>query len=497
MRIKRLTAIFLSAIVTVSSFGAVFAENSDEVQEYPYSGEYGAFDEISDYISKVYIDDSLTKEQVMVNGAAPILSEMLDGNEELLVKILKKSLSSLDDYSEFYTAEEYKKFEGQLNHTFYGIGVNMRENEDGTVSVVGFAEGSDNAQKAGLKIGDVFIKVNGEDVTDMGIASIRQLIIGEEGTTVNITVLRDGKEVDLTVTRVAVNSPTVSYDIFEGNIGYINISTFGTDTAKEFDEALNAMREGKVKKIIMDLRDNGGGLVPAAVSIAEKIVPRGKIIDVKYRQSQYDTTYSSKLQKKEFDFIILVNGKTASASEILSSAMQDSGAAKLYGTQTYGKAVIQNTFPLKNNAVFKLTVGQYITRNGNKINKVGLKPDKVIENESTPVNTDSISSFDFATPVSLGEKHSNVKAAKERLYKFGYYNGDTESELFDKSFKTALKTFQITNGLFSYGVLDVAGQELMEKGLEEMKIEKDTQLETAYKDFGGDVSKLYGNNDEE
>lgn len=492
MRAKKFLSIALPVVIAFLGF-TVFANGNDDDADYQYSGEYGAFEEISDYVAKMYIDDSLTKEQVMVNGTAEIISDMLDNNEELLVKILKNALSSLDDYSEFYTAEEYKAFEEQLNHTFYGIGITMRENEDGSVSIVGFSEDSDNAQKAGFKIGDVFKKVNGEDVSNIGLPAVRQLVIGEEGTEVNITVLRDGKEINLTAKRVAVNSPTVIYEVLDGNIGYINISSFGSDTAAEFDKALEAMRAKNVKKIILDLRNNGGGLVPVAVSIAEKIVPAGKIIDVRYRQSQYNTTYNSKLSKNEFSFITLVNGKTASASEILSSALQDSGASKLYGTQTYGKAVIQNTFPLKNNAVFKLTVGQYITRNGKEINKAGLKPDKVIENDSQPLDMSGFTSFDFTTRSSIGDKNDNIKAAKERMAKLGYYRGDTESDIFDTGFKAALKSFQITNKLFAYGVLDIPTQELLEKGVSEMRIETDTQLETAYKDFGGDVSKLYKN----
>lgn len=492
MNMKRLSAFILSAFMLFGSAALAAPEPTatPEPTPYPYSGEYGAFEEIAEAVSELYIDESYTKEKVMIGGVADLLSDMLENNEPLLVEVLKKTLESLDDYSEFYTPEEYKAFQEQLNYTFYGIGVSIRMGEDGYVEVTDFAEGSDNAEKAGFMVGDKLYKVNGEDLTGMSLDEVRSRIVGEEGTTVDVTVLRNGRELTLTAARVAINSATVYDAVLSGNIGYIRILTFGEDTADEFKKALDYMREKKVRKIILDLRNNVGGHVAAAVSIAQSIVPKGKVIDVKFRQPKYNMTYNSTLSKKEFDFAVLVNDHTASASEILASSIQDSGAGKLIGTQTFGKAVIQNTYPLSNGSMLKLTTGQYITRNGNEINHVGLTPNTYVENETTKLDLSEYTQFDYKTRTALGEKSENVRAAKERLQILGYYNGELD-DVFDVNLYDAIKIFQQTNALFGYGIIDIPTQKLMDEYVSEIEVMKDTQLEEAYKYCGGDIKKLY------
>ena len=409
---RKITAALLAALMLLTSTAAIAAPEDDEKQ---YSGEYTAFEQISDYVSKAFIDDTYTTEDVMAQG----LSKLLENNEPVLVDLLKATLESMDDYSEFYTAEEYKEYQDQLNNTFYGIGITMEKKEDSDyVEVTGFTEGNDNAQNAGLLVGDLIYKVDGEYMTGLTTRAVRDKVVGEEGTTVEITVLRGGEELTFPIKRVAVSNATVSSAILEGNIGYIRITSFTFDTAGDFVYNLETMRENNVKKIILDLRDNGGGYVDSAIDVAEEIVPKGKIVDVKFRNKEYDATYTSQLSKKEFDFVVLVNEYTASAAEILASAMQDSKAAKLVGTKTYGKAVIQNLYPLQNGSVFKLTAGQYITRNGREINKIGLEPDVYVENVTQNVDLDDYTPFDLTTRNALGSSHNNVKAAKE-LKAFG------------------------------------------------------------------------------
>lgn len=484
----KLTAALVAVAMTFTSAAALAANKTEIENKQPqYSGEYNAFDEIAGFIAENYIDESIPKEQITAQG----LSGLLEGNEELLIELLKATLESMDDYSEFYTAEEYKAFQDDFEKTFYGIGVQLRQASDGFVEITGFAGENGQAEKAGFKIGDKIYAVNGENVTGWGFNKVREKIIGEENTTVKITVLRGEEKHDLTAKRVAVHENTVSGGILEGNIGYVSISSFNTGTVKEFDDVLDFMRESGVKNIILNLRNNGGGLVSAATEIAKRIVPKGKIIDVKYRDSKYDVTYNTSLDKKEFDFIVLVNENTASAAEILASALQDSGAGKLLGTETYGKAVIQNMYPLTNGSVIKLTVGEYITRNGSKINHVGLTPDIIVENTTAPLDTDGYTSFDFKTRVSLGNSNDNVKAAKERLKVLGFFSGDTESAVFDAELLDAVKSFQQANSLHSYGILDIATQVLINKVFSKIEVTTDEQLEEAYARFGGNSEKLY------
>lgn len=484
---KQLTAVVLSVVMVLMSSG-VFAETKEPVvEENHYSGEYNAFDQIAEYISDRYIDDSLSKDDIMTQG----LSKLLENNDPLLVELLKSTLKSLDDYSQFFTAEEYKQYQDQLNQTFYGIGITMQMGENGYVVITGFATEDSKAEKAGFRVGDEIYKVNGEDVTGLSMNEVRDKVIGEENTSVKIVVLRDGEEIELITTRIAVHDSTVSAAILKGNIGYIRITSFNGETATDFFDSLDLMREKNVNKIMLDLRDNQGGLVSTAVEIAQGIVPNGKVIDVKYRQSKYNVTYNSKLTKKEFDFVTLVNKNTASAAEILASAMQDSGCSKLVGTVTFGKAVIQNMYPLNNGTVFKLTVGQYITRNGKEINHIGITPDIEVENVIEKIDASEYAQFDFKTKSSLGNVGDNVKAAKERLYILNFYDESVENDVFDNPLKTAIKDFQQANGLLDYGILDIPTQVKIDRMFSKLETTKDVQMETAYEMCGGNSEDLY------
>ena len=442
------------------------------------------------YISELYIDDTITEEDAMLMGLSKYLEE-----EGTLDEMLKAMFSSLDAYSEFMTGEEYTEFQNAMDNTFYGIGISMHQNGE-YVEITGFVEENSLAEQSGFMVGDKIVRVNGTDVVGWSYDDIRKLIIGEINTTVNITVLRGEELVDLVGIRTEVRQDTVSSALFKNNIGYIKIISFGSNTAEEFQEALGNLSDNGVRKIILDLRNNGGGRTDVAVSIAGMVVPRGKIVDVKYRQSEYDVTYNSSLPGTDKKWIVLVNENTASASEILASAMQDSGVGKLYGDQTYGKAVVQQIYPLGSGAnygnhVFKLTVAQYITRNGHEINGVGLNPDEYVINTREPIDATQYTPFDFRTKWSIGDTGSGVRAAKERLYMLGYYTGNTENEDFFKDLQSAVKSFQLDMGLVPYGIIDIPTQVYMENRFEKLELYTDRQLEEAYKAFGGNVEDLY------
>lgn len=483
MKMKKIAAIIL-AVSMLSSASAFAAPEKTVDPEIDYSGEYMAYDQIADYISKLYINE-YSKDYIMEQG----LSEYLRGDDDRLVQLLKDTLGSLDEYSEFYTAEEYKQFEDNLSHLSYGIGIAMTENEDGLFEVTGFAEDNDNAKNAGIEIGDIITKVDGVSVRGIGMDAVRGMVVGDEGTGVIITVRRGDDEKDITVTRgVSISMGTVDAQIYDGNIGYIRIYSFGVDTDEEFTDALNFMRDNDVKKIMLDLRDNGGGVTATVIAIAQQIVPKGKIIDMKFRLPSDNATYTSTLAKKEFDFAVLVNEHTASASEILASALQDSKAGTLIGTTTFGKAVVQNIYPLQNGSIIKLTAGEYITRNGKEINKIGLTPDKYVENEVSKFDSSEYTQFDYNTNISLGQSHPNVKAAKERLNLMGNYDGEI-NEVFDEEFYDTIKVFQSMNDIFSYGVLDAPTMKMIESLVSDYDMIRDLQFETAYEMLGGVLDK--------
>ncbi|MCD8390450.1 MAG: S41 family peptidase [Firmicutes bacterium] len=396
-------------------------------------------------------------------------------------------MSSLDSYSTLYTADEYAQFENSINNAFYGIGVTLEQDGE-YVKIAEIA--STQAQEAGIEVGDKIVKVDDVDVVGWSMSDVRSKVIGELGTTVKITVLRGEEELDLVAVRTEVRASTVNYQAIDDNIGYIKISSFGSATASEFNDALDQLNQKGIKKIILDLRDNGGGVVVQAVAVAQSIVPEGKIIDLQYRNDAYNVSYTSSLTSVDKEYVVLVNENTASASEILASAIQDSGVGILLGTQTYGKAVVQTSVPLENGSIIYLTIGQYITRNGNEINGIGLTPDVEVTNTKTQIDATQYTKFDFRTRWALGDSSSAVIAAKERLSLLGYYIGSTDNETFNTDLQTAVKEFQLDNGITPYGVLDVVTQVILEDRFEDLEIYEDTQLEEAYELLGGSTEEL-------
>lgn len=496
MKLRKFIALFL-VFASVALGTNVYADTaeqkeqitaSDEEKTLELSEEYQAYKQVAGYVADLYIDDSLTKEDVIEKG----ISKLMENNEDMLILALKAALSSLDDYSEFFTAKEYKDYQSAVNRTFYGLGIAIQQNGD-YVEIVGFAEENSMAEQAGFMPGDKIYKVDGVDVTGESLQEVRNRMIGELGTTVNITVLRDGKEVNLVGTRTEVRTSTVTGGVLNGNIGYIKIASFGTQTSSEFTDVLNTFREKGVKDIILDLRNNTGGLVTAATDIAKEIVPAGKIVDVVYRDEKYNVSYESELSNPEFKFVTLVNGNTASAAEILSSAIQDSGIGELVGETTFGKAVVQTVHQLNNGMVLKLTTGQYITRNGNEINHIGLTPDLEVKNYTEKIDATQYTPMDFRTRVSLGDKGQNIKAAKERLYLLKYYMGKTDNDVFYSDLQEAVSEFQKDSGICVNGVLDIVTQVKLEETFEKLETEVDRQLKTAYEMLGGKEEDLYQN----
>jgi len=441
------------------------------------SVEYNTFEKLMNYAAQLYIDDSVTPEQLTEAAVSKLLSE----KPELLDELLKAGFSSLDEYSEFYTAEEYESYFNNLNHTFYGIGVTIQKIGDYIVVVNCIDDGS--AKSAGVIPEDKIIRVDGEDVIGLPLNVVQSKVTGELNTTVTITVLRDGKEIDFTLTRKPVSDITVEYGTLPENIGYISVTNFAMKTDQEFLKALDFMQTKGITNIILDLRDNPGGYLISAVNIAKLIVPEGVIVQTMFRQEEKSETFYSALKEPKFKFAVLVNQNTASAAEVLSGAMQDSGIGFLIGETTYGKAVIQETFRLANGG-FKLTTGHYLTRNGHEINLIGIEPDEYIVNTTQKVDMSKYTKFDYKIKWKVTEESDSILAAKERLRLMGYYYGNLDS-YFDLELESAITKFQTDTGLYPYGVLDISTQVRIENEFYKKEELVDNQFYTAYEYFGG------------
>lgn len=300
--------------------------------------------------------------------------------QKMMDETIKGYINGLDDeYSEYMTAEEWKEFQSEVMGNYVGIGIYMSVDKNGNVVVVEPIEGTP-AEQAGLKTGDIIVFVNEESMIGVASDVVSAKIKGEEGTKVKITVLRGTEYIDFEIERKAIKVYHVESEMLENNIGYISLSTFDEGCAAEFETAYEKVKSQGAQKIIIDLRNNTGGLVEECLQIADKILPKGNIelitIDAKGKK---EINKSEKDPIINNDIVVLVNEYSASASEILVAALKDNNRAKVVGKTTYGKGVIQSVLMLNDESILKLTVSEYFTPNESKINKIGVTPDYEIE----------------------------------------------------------------------------------------------------------------------
>ena len=299
--------------------------------------------------------------------------------------IIKGYMEGLDDpYSVYYTAEEYASFMEDTEGEYVGVGVQVSQAVDTKIiTVTKVFEGP--AQEAGIVAEDVITEVNGEDITSLDIDSVVDKIRGEEGTEVTITVYRssDGEDHEFTMKRKKVENPTVEYEMLDNHIGYIEVSSFYEVTAEQYRAAVEDLEQQGMEGLIVDLRNNGGGLLSIAVEMLDFMLPEGKIVYTEDKDGnvieEYNSTADEQFTKP---LVVLVNGYSASASEIFSGAIKDYGIGTLVGTNTFGKGIVQRVFPLDDGSAIKLTIAKYFTPKGNDIHEVGIKPDVEVEFDS-------------------------------------------------------------------------------------------------------------------
>lgn len=299
---------------------------------------------------------------------------------KLISGITEGLVDSLDDqYSEYFTAEEWKEYTAQLNGIYAGIGMLLGEDKD-TKLVKGIKvfEGSP-AAKAGLKVGDLILSIDGESTEGLNVEEVATKVRGEAGTNVTLKVFRDREELEFTITRAQIKVPSVSGKLINNNKTlYIEISSFGESTSTELAELLSSYSK-LPDSIVLDLRNNGGGLVAQSMEVARYFIKGGTVLyEVGREESSLEnlTVDGEKYLNKKL--VVLVNGNTASASEILTGAIQDYQTGTIVGEQTFGKGVVQSMFNLSDGGIIKLTTKRYLTPNKRDINKEGIKPDIVV-----------------------------------------------------------------------------------------------------------------------
>ncbi|MCA9331659.1 S41 family peptidase [Candidatus Saccharibacteria bacterium] len=313
------------------------------------------------------------------------LRENYDGKltEAELIEGLKEGLVNAagDQYTQYLTPKEAKEFDQELNGTFSGIGARLMEDKNKMVMVETPLAGYP-AEKSGLKARDVIIEINGESALDMSVSDAVDKIRGEEGTKVKIKVSRDGREqLDFEITRETISIPSVESKILEGNIGYLQVSRFDETTGELARQAAQEFKDTQVKGVVLDLRNNPGGLLDAAVSLSGIWLPQGKTVLQEKRDGKVIKTYESDGPAilKDFKTVVLINEGSASASEITAGALRDNDAATLLGEKSFGKGSVQTLERLSNGGILKVTIARWFTPNGKNIDKTGIEPDKKVE----------------------------------------------------------------------------------------------------------------------
>lgn len=285
-----------------------------------------------------------------------------------------------DEYSEYITAEEYEEFSKEVYGSFIGIGIYYGKTIDDEMVIVETI-GNSAAEKAGLQAGDIITKVDDFEVTEStSTDEVSDKIKGQEGTQVSIEVLREEQKLTFNITRENVKLHYIKAEVLENNIGYMKVTSFDEETSQEFKTRLEELLSQNVKSLIIDLRNNGGGIVQEATQIADYLLDKGqKIIITKDKEGNEEITYSEQDKITDLPIVVLTNGYTASSAEILASALKDNNRAQIVGIKTYGKGVIQNVYRLTDGSALKLTTQEYYTALGNKLNEIGIEPNVEVE----------------------------------------------------------------------------------------------------------------------
>ncbi|SDB42787.1 carboxyl-terminal processing protease [Pseudobutyrivibrio sp. YE44] len=306
-----------------------------------------------------------------------------DVDADTLVKgVYKGIVESLDDpYSEYYTAEEYKDLMTTLTGNYAGIGALLQKNPQTGEVTITKVYANTPAEKSGLQNGDNIISADGFLATDEELDTFVQHIRGEEGTDVKLVISRDGKEQEVVCTRASISTPTVEYQMLDGNVGYIVVSQFTENTADDFKAAFQDLESQGMTSVVFDMRNNGGGLLDSVVEMLDYILPEGTVVYTMDKQGNREDFTSDDIHKKNIPMVVLVNENTASAAEIFTGAIRDFKYGTIIGTNTFGKGIVQSTIPLTDGSALKLTTQTYYTPSGECIHGTGIKPDIELEYE--------------------------------------------------------------------------------------------------------------------
>ena len=371
---KIVMAIIVTMLVTFLVTSVIF-------YNYYMKTDSGNIEALTKYIS---ISDSTNELETKIEILKRYLEDEYMGEideDKMVETALKGYVAGLgDEYTEYLTEDELEELMISVNGNYVGIGIYMTQNSDGDVVVLLPIEGSP-AEEANLQIGDIIKKVNGTECNGLELTEVSNMVKGEEGTTVNLEILRDGNTFSIDIERRTVEIKYIDSKVIDGDIGYIEMLGFEEGCTSKFKEELEKLKKQNIHSLIIDLRDNGGGLVSEAISLSELFVSKGDIILRTYdKDNEEEITKSTNPNPEKLEIVVLVNENSASATEIFSAAIQDNEVGTIIGTKTFGKGIMQEVQPLAIGGAIKITIQEFKTPKGNDIHEVGITPDIEVEN---------------------------------------------------------------------------------------------------------------------
>ncbi|MDR1136260.1 MAG: S41 family peptidase [Clostridiales Family XIII bacterium] len=459
-KIARIIAIIIVVVMVVTSITALGVIGFGSYNTYGADGAYST--------DRAYGANNASARDVYLNAESEVLKEYVKYiqdmyKDEIDYKLLMKGAFAgvadilEDPYSEYYIdTNAGRQFIDSATGTFEGVGLSL-EAHNGYARVISAIPGTP-AGKAGIKSGDLIVKVNGVAVDGDGVSKVVELLRGESGSKVDILISRDGVETAYTLTREVIHATSVEGRIIEDGVGYIRIFSFDNDSDIEFRDMRAALTADGAKSFIIDLRNNPGGVVETVRKIASQLMPAGPVTHFMRQGKIIETRSADGAGYMKTPLVLLINKGSASGSEILAAALQDTKTAALVGVTTYGKGVGQEVIEFVDGGMMKFSTFYFLSPNKNQINKVGVKPDYVVAAPEAADNEALIARFLSFAPMSeevkpsLGTVGLNVYGAQQRLELLGYDVDVTGN--FDANTAREVSRFQTSAGMYAYGVLD-------------------------------------------
>lgn len=366
--------------------------------------------------------------------------------------VLKEMFKDLDEYSTYFTPEEYSSFSTTLSASMCGIGATVTMGRFGAVIVELLPDSP--AQKAGLLPYDIILSADGTELCGMDLDEAVKYIRGSAGSLVHLGVRHsDSDEIFYRdVVRGNVEQSTVFWKKITDDIAYLSLSSLTLNCDVFMRKALAEIDEAGIHKILFDLRDNGGGYLDATVNICNMLMPEGVVGYVDYRDPEKLETFYSDNKAPKYQMAVLINGATASGAEFLSGGLQDTGIGKLFGEQSFGKGTVQTTQALTNGAAFKVTTAKYYTAHKQDVAKNHINPDVVVKNSYQRVNEESFAALDFDAAVTVGSTGEAVRAIEQRLEALGFM--DSADDVFDAESMEAIRQFRAYEGILPIAAVD-------------------------------------------